>query len=174
MTYIYHGWPLDRPNIIANDPDMAMGPITTSKFLVDLDNQSSGIHIKVDDIGPGAMIKVAHMEEFIIGSTLCKSLHSDKVSVYGVQVTIVNGIKEVMFTTMNGYDNKGGGNVLKILVYNTMFGLLRVHNFLGDCHTNLKCLTPIVISPQGSPNIAIGRNLSTISCVCKPDVLKVF
>jgi translation initiation factor 3 subunit L len=66
------------------------------------------------------------------------------------------------FTVMNGYAHKGGSNVLKMLGYYSMIGLLRVHCLLGDYSTGLKCLSPIDISQQGVYTTEIGSYISTI------------
>ncbi|XP_010925867.1 uncharacterized protein [Elaeis guineensis] len=66
------------------------------------------------------------------------------------------------FTATDGYDYEGGSNVLKMLGYYSMIGLLRVHCLLGDYHTGLKCLAPIDISQQGVYTIVIGSHISTI------------
>ncbi|PKA64735.1 hypothetical protein AXF42_Ash020359 [Apostasia shenzhenica] len=66
------------------------------------------------------------------------------------------------FTATDGYDYEGGSNVLKMLGYYSMIGLLRVHCLLGDYHTGLKCLAPIDIGQQGVYTIVIGSHISTI------------
>ncbi|KAG8067539.1 hypothetical protein GUJ93_ZPchr0005g14842 [Zizania palustris] len=66
------------------------------------------------------------------------------------------------FTATDGYDYEGGSNVLKMLGYYSMIGLLRVHCLLGDYHTGLKCLAPIDISQQGVYTTVIGSHVSTI------------
>ncbi|EEC78744.1 hypothetical protein OsI_18958 [Oryza sativa Indica Group] len=66
------------------------------------------------------------------------------------------------FTATDGYDYEGGSNVLKMLGYYSMIGLLRVHCLLGDYHTGLKCLAPIDISQQGVYTTVIGSHISTI------------
>jgi len=66
------------------------------------------------------------------------------------------------FTATDGYDYEGGSNVLKMLGYYSMIGLLRVHCLLGDYHTGLKRLAPIDISQQGVYTIVIGSHISTI------------
>lgn len=66
------------------------------------------------------------------------------------------------FTATDGYDYEGGSNVLKMLGYYSMIGLLRVHCLLGDYHTGLKCLAPIDISQQGVYTIVIGSHISAI------------
>lgn len=66
------------------------------------------------------------------------------------------------FTATDGYDYNGGSNVLKVLGYFSMIGLLRVHCLLGDYHTGLKCLQPIDISQQGVYTIVIGSHITTI------------
>jgi translation initiation factor 3 subunit L len=66
------------------------------------------------------------------------------------------------FTANDGYDYNGGSNVLKVLGYFSMVGLLRVHCLLGDYHTGLKCLQPIDISQQGVYTTVIGCHITTI------------
>ncbi|KAK9983885.1 hypothetical protein SO802_033410 [Lithocarpus litseifolius] len=66
------------------------------------------------------------------------------------------------FTSTDGYDYNGGSNVLKVLGYFSMVGLLRVHCLLGDYHTGLKCLQPIDISQQGVYTSVIGSHITTI------------
>ncbi|CAL0327293.1 unnamed protein product [Lupinus luteus] len=66
------------------------------------------------------------------------------------------------FTSTDGYDYNGGSNVLKVLGYFGMVGLLRVHCLLGDYHTGLKCLQPIDISQQGVYTLVIGSHITTI------------
>ncbi|XXG45791.1 hypothetical protein AAC387_Pa02g0778 [Persea americana] len=66
------------------------------------------------------------------------------------------------FTANDGYDYNGGSNVLKVLGYYSMVGLLRVHCLLGDYHTGLKCLVPIDISQSGVFTIVIGSHITTI------------
>ncbi|KAJ9705822.1 hypothetical protein PVL29_003768 [Vitis rotundifolia] len=53
-------------------------------------------------------------------------------------------------------------NVLKVLRYFSMVGLLRVHCLLGDYHTGLKCLLPIDISQPGVYTSIIGSHITTI------------
>ncbi|KAB2629602.1 eukaryotic translation initiation factor 3 subunit L-like [Pyrus ussuriensis x Pyrus communis] len=66
------------------------------------------------------------------------------------------------FTANDGYDYNGGSNVLKVLGYFSMVGLLRVHCLLGDYHTGLKCLQPIDITQQGVFTTVIGSHITTI------------
>jgi translation initiation factor 3 subunit L len=66
------------------------------------------------------------------------------------------------FTATDGYDYNGGSNVLKVLGYFSMVGLLRVHCLLGDYHACLKCLLPIDISQQGVYTSVIGSHITTI------------
>ncbi|KAK3438286.1 hypothetical protein EUGRSUZ_C02897 [Eucalyptus grandis] len=66
------------------------------------------------------------------------------------------------FTATDGYDYGGGSNVLKVLGYFSMVGLLRVHCLLGDYQTGLKCLLPIDISQQGVYTSVIGSHIATI------------
>ncbi|KAM7276197.1 hypothetical protein ACFE04_018063 [Oxalis oulophora] len=66
------------------------------------------------------------------------------------------------FTATDGYDYNGGSNVLKVLGYFSMVGLLRVHCLLGDYQTALKCLLPIDISQPGVYMSVIGSHIATI------------
>ncbi|KAM1089123.1 hypothetical protein TB1_016170 [Malus domestica] len=66
------------------------------------------------------------------------------------------------FTATDGYDYNGGSNVLKVLGYFSMVGLLRVHCLLGDYHTGLKCLQPIDITQQGVFTTVIGSHITTV------------
>ncbi|XP_047943234.1 eukaryotic translation initiation factor 3 subunit L-like [Salvia hispanica] len=66
------------------------------------------------------------------------------------------------FTATDGYDYSGGSNVLKVLGYFSMIGLLRVHCLLGDYHTGLKCILPIDITQQGVYTSVIGSHITTI------------
>lgn len=66
------------------------------------------------------------------------------------------------FTATDGYDYSGGSNVLKVLGYFSMVGLLRVHCLLGDYNTALKWLQPIDISQQGVYTSVIGCHIATI------------
>ena len=66
------------------------------------------------------------------------------------------------FTMMNGYYDDGRSNVLKMLGYYSMIGLLRVHCLIGDYNTGLKWLSPIDISQQGVYSTVIGCRISTI------------
>ncbi|CAH8272361.1 unnamed protein product [Arabidopsis lyrata] len=66
------------------------------------------------------------------------------------------------FTATDGYDYSGGSNVLKVLGYFSMVGLLRVHCLLGDYHTALKWLQPIDITQQGLYTSVIGCHIATI------------
>lgn len=68
-----------------------------------------------------------------------------------------------IFTATDGYDyDNGSSNVLKMLGYYSMIGLLRVHCLLGDYSTGLKCLVPIDISQQGVYTTIIGSHITTI------------
>ncbi|ERM98606.1 eukaryotic translation initiation factor 3 subunit L [Amborella trichopoda] len=66
------------------------------------------------------------------------------------------------FTATDGYDYNGGSNVLKVLGYFSIVGLLRVHCLLGDYYTGLKCLAPIDISQPGVYTSVIGSHITTI------------
>ncbi|BAD82420.1 putative eukaryotic translation initiation factor 3 subunit 6 interacting protein [Oryza sativa Japonica Group] len=66
------------------------------------------------------------------------------------------------FTATDGYDYQGGSNVLKMLGYYSMIGLLRIHCLLGDYRTGLKCLAPIDLNQQGVYTIVIGSHISAI------------
>ncbi|KAL8516198.1 hypothetical protein ACS0TY_014758 [Phlomoides rotata] len=81
-----------------------------------------------------------------------------------VIIQILENEKEGLeqFTATYGYDYSGGINVLKVLGYFSMIGLLRVHCLLGDYHNGLKCLLPIDISQQGVYTSVIGSHITTI------------
>eukprot|EP00850_Spirogloea_muscicola_P021247 SM000242S08483 [mRNA] locus=s242:164261:167142:+ [translate_table: standard] len=54
---------------------------------------------------------------------------------------------ELTFSVTDGYDYEGGGsNVLTVLGYFSIVGLLRMHCILGDYHTALARVTPIDVS----------------------------
>jgi translation initiation factor 3 subunit L len=66
------------------------------------------------------------------------------------------------FTATDGYDYQGGSNVLKVLGYFSIVGLLRVHCLLGDYSSGLKCLLPIDINQQGVFSSVVGCHITTI------------
>lgn len=66
------------------------------------------------------------------------------------------------FTATDGYDYNGGSNVLKVLGYFSIIGLLRVHCLLGDYYSGLKCLAPIDVNQTGVYNSVIGSHITTI------------
>lgn len=66
------------------------------------------------------------------------------------------------FTATEGYDHDGGSNVLKVLGYFSIIGLLRVHCLLGDYHTALQRLAPIDISRPGIFHRVIGCQVTTM------------
>ncbi|GBG84560.1 hypothetical protein CBR_g38842 [Chara braunii] len=66
------------------------------------------------------------------------------------------------FTATDGYDYQGGSNVLKVLGYFSIVGLLRVHCLLGDYHGALRCLSPIDINQQGVFTRVIGCHITTM------------
>lgn len=66
------------------------------------------------------------------------------------------------FSATDGYDFSGGSNVLKVLGYFSMIGLLQVHCLLGDYYTGLKCLLPIDISQPGVYSSVIGSHITII------------
>jgi len=68
----------------------------------------------------------------------------------------------VTFTATDGYDYQGGTNVLKVLGYFSIVGLLRVHCLLGDYHSGLRALSPIDINQPGVFNTVIGCQITTI------------
>jgi len=68
----------------------------------------------------------------------------------------------VTFTATDGYDYHGGTNVLKVLGYFSIVGLLRVHCLLGDYHSGLRALSPIDINQPGVFNTVIGCQITTI------------
>ena len=84
----------------------------------------------------------------------------EKSSIIQILEQEKEGIEQ--FTATDGYDYSGGSNVLKVLGYFSMVGLLRVHCLLGDYHTGLKCLLPIDISQQGVYTSVIGSHIATI------------
>ncbi|MCL7026469.1 hypothetical protein MKW94_001356, partial [Papaver nudicaule] len=66
------------------------------------------------------------------------------------------------FTANDGYSYSGGSNVLKVLGYFSMVGLLRVHCLSSDYHTGLKCLQPIDISQSGVYTSVIGSHIAIV------------
>jgi translation initiation factor 3 subunit L len=66
------------------------------------------------------------------------------------------------FTATDGYDYHGGTNVLKVLGYFSIVGLLRVHCLLGDYQSGLHALLPIDINQPGVFNTVIGCQITTI------------
>ena len=61
------------------------------------------------------------------------------------------------FTETEGYDHQGGSsNVLKVLGYFSIVGLMRVHCLLGDYQTALVRLSPIDITRHGLYRNIIG------------------
>ncbi|CAM6078637.1 unnamed protein product [Sphagnum tenellum] len=68
----------------------------------------------------------------------------------------------VTFTATDGYDYHGGTNVLKVLGYFSIVGLLRVHCLLGDYQSGLRALSPIDINQPGVFNTVIGCQITTI------------
>uniref|UniRef100_A0A0D6QWN7 Eukaryotic translation initiation factor 3 subunit L n=1 Tax=Araucaria cunninghamii TaxID=56994 RepID=A0A0D6QWN7_ARACU len=66
------------------------------------------------------------------------------------------------FTATDGYDYNGGSNVLKVLGYFSIVGLLRVHCLLGDYYSGLKCLAPVDVNQPGVYNSVIGCHITTI------------
>eukprot|EP00897_Mesotaenium_endlicherianum_P001707 jgi/Mesen1/1564/ME000134S00682 len=65
------------------------------------------------------------------------------------------------FTETEGYDYQGGSNVLKVLGYFSIVGLLRVHCLLGDYHTALQKLAPIEIRRPGVFQRVLGCQVTT-------------
>ncbi|XP_022134618.1 eukaryotic translation initiation factor 3 subunit L [Momordica charantia] len=91
-----------------------------------------------------------YLQAFVEKSSIIQILEQEK-----------EGLEQ--FTATDGYDYSGGSsNVLKVLGYFSMVGLLRVHCLLGDYHTGLKCLLPIDISQQGVFTTVIGSHITTI------------
>lgn len=90
-----------------------------------------------------------YLQALVEKSTIIQILEQDK-----------EGLEQ--FTANDGYDYNGGSNVLKVLGYFSMVGLLRVHCLLGDYHTGLKCLLPIDISQQGVYTSVIGCHITII------------
>ncbi|KAI3983204.1 hypothetical protein MKX01_039695, partial [Papaver californicum] len=70
------------------------------------------------------------------------------------------GLEE--FTINCGYFYTGGSNVLKVLGYFSMVGLLLVHCLLGDYHTGLKCIQPIDVSQSGVYTHVIGSHIAIV------------
>ncbi len=68
----------------------------------------------------------------------------------------------VTFTATDGYDYHGGTNVLKVLGYFSILGLLHVHCLLGDYQSGLRALSPIDINQPGVFNTVIGCQITTI------------
>ena len=66
------------------------------------------------------------------------------------------------FIATDGYDYNGGSNVLKVLGYFSIIGLLRVHCLFGDYYSGLKCLAPIDVNQTGVYNSVIGSHITTI------------
>lgn len=66
------------------------------------------------------------------------------------------------FTANGGYYYNGGSNVLKVLGYFSMVGLLRVHCLLGDYRTGLKCLLSVNLSQEGVYTVVVGGHIATI------------
>ncbi|PPR80775.1 hypothetical protein GOBAR_AA39939 [Gossypium barbadense] len=90
-----------------------------------------------------------YLQAFVEKSNIIQILEQEK-----------EGIEQ--FTATDGYDYSGGSNVLKVLGYFSMVGLLRVHCLLGDYQTGLKCLLPIDINQQGVYTSVIGSHITTI------------
>ena len=53
-------------------------------------------------------------------------------------------------------------NVLKVLRYFSIIGLLCVHCLLGDYYSGLKCLAAIDVNQTGVYNSVIGSHITTI------------
>lgn len=68
----------------------------------------------------------------------------------------------VTFTATDGYDYQGGTNVLKVLGYFSIVGLLRVHCLLGDYHSGLKALVAIDINAPGVYSTVISCHITMI------------
>jgi translation initiation factor 3 subunit L len=66
------------------------------------------------------------------------------------------------FTATDGYNYYGGANVLKVLGYFSIAGLLHVHCLLGDYQSGLCALSPIDINQPGVFNTVIGCQITTI------------
>lgn len=69
-----------------------------------------------------------------------------------------------VFLATEGYDMTGGGgsNVLQVLGYFSIVGLLRVHCLLGDYHTAIAKLAPIDIGRPGVFQRIIGCHITTL------------
>jgi translation initiation factor 3 subunit L len=81
-----------------------------------------------------------------------------------VNLQILNKEKNVnfTFTATDGYDYYGVTNVLKVLGYFSIAGLLHVHCLLGDYQSGLCSLSPIDINQPGVFNTVIECQITTI------------
>eukprot|EP00270_Netrium_digitus_P006937 TRINITY_DN2000_c0_g1_i1.p1 TRINITY_DN2000_c0_g1~~TRINITY_DN2000_c0_g1_i1.p1 ORF type:complete len:535 (-),score=145.97 TRINITY_DN2000_c0_g1_i1:198-1802(-) len=66
------------------------------------------------------------------------------------------------FTSLDGMDPNGGSNVLRVLGYFSIIGLLRVHCLLGDYHTAVARLAPIELGRSGVFQRIIGCQITTL------------
>lgn len=66
------------------------------------------------------------------------------------------------FTANDGYDYDGGTNVLRVLGYFSIIGLVRVHCLLGDYHSGLRALAPIDLTQQGVWSNVVGTQITTV------------
>ncbi|CAK9221361.1 unnamed protein product [Sphagnum troendelagicum] len=66
------------------------------------------------------------------------------------------------FTATDGYDYYGGTNVLKVLGYFSIAGLLHVHCLFVDYQSGLCALSPVDINHAGVFNTVIGCQVTTI------------
>lgn len=66
------------------------------------------------------------------------------------------------FTAHEGYDQQGGSNVLKVLGYFSVIGLLRMHSVLGDYQTALQRMNPIDVGRPGIFHRVTGCEVTTM------------
>jgi translation initiation factor 3 subunit L len=83
----------------------------------------------------------------------------DKSLIYAL---LDNEATREVFTSSDGYDYQGGSNVLQVLGYFSIVGLLRVHILLGDYHGGLKVLEPLDISRPGVFTKVSGCHITTM------------
>eukprot|EP00271_Cylindrocystis_brebissonii_P009026 TRINITY_DN23615_c0_g1_i1.p1 TRINITY_DN23615_c0_g1~~TRINITY_DN23615_c0_g1_i1.p1 ORF type:complete len:531 (+),score=143.46 TRINITY_DN23615_c0_g1_i1:193-1785(+) len=66
------------------------------------------------------------------------------------------------FTASEGYERPGGSNVLTVLGYFSIIGLLRMHCLLGDYQTALQRLNPIDVARPGIFHRVLGCQVTTM------------
>eukprot|EP00245_Coleochaete_scutata_P009099 TRINITY_DN292_c0_g2_i1.p1 TRINITY_DN292_c0_g2~~TRINITY_DN292_c0_g2_i1.p1 ORF type:complete len:533 (-),score=111.36 TRINITY_DN292_c0_g2_i1:296-1894(-) len=84
----------------------------------------------------------------------------DKSGIVGILEDEADG--NLTFTATDGYDYQGGSNVLKVLGYFSIIGLLRVHCLIGDYHGALRCLSPIDVFVPGVFTRTIGAHINAM------------